>query len=272
MSDNKNELVPFSTQLTQALVEKKDGLPIDFNVARFVQNAVALLNDNKNLAKFAKDHGTEQIKLGLLKGAYLGLDFFNQECHLIPYGNELNFQKDYRGCRKLIRKYSSKPVDDVYAMLIREGDVIEETVIMGKRGINFKPVPLNDGKIKGAFAVVLNKDGSMAYDIMTLEELENTRKHSKASNSPAWKDFTGEMYKKTVLHRLSKQIDLEFENPHQKEVFMSDMEIETDTEKIVEMEIATESNTVDFVETDEVIEAEETPKADGELPDFIVQP
>lgn len=261
----------FSQQLTQSLMGVKEALPKDFNMPRFVQNAVALLNDNKNLAEYANKNGTAQIMLGLHKGAFLGLDFFNQECHLIPYGNDLNFQKDYRGARKLVKKYSIKPVDDVYAMLIREGDVLEEMVVMGKRGVNFKPISLNDGAIKGAFAVVLYKDGTMAYDTMTFAELENTRKHSKASNSMAWKDFPGEMYKKTVLHRLAKQIDLEFENPKQKELFMADMEIETDTAKIVEMEIAENANTVEFTEVAGEPEqtATEQKNDGGDLPDFM---
>lgn len=275
----------FSTELTNALMGVKEALPKDFNVPRFVQNAVSLLNGNKQLAEFAKKNGTQQIKQGLMLGAFLGLDFMNTECHLIAYGNELNFQKDYRGVRKLIMKYSITPVKDVYAMLIREGDFVEEFVNMGERSINFKPIPLSNAKVIGAFAVVLYKDGSCAYDIMNYEELENTRKHSKASNSMAWKDFTGEMYKKTVIHRLSKQIPLEFENPKQKEAFMADMEIETDTAKIVEMEIVENANQIPFEETPQIEEKppmSTTPKetaekepvemADGkqvEMPDFM---
>ena len=71
-----------------------------------------------------------------------------------------------------------------------------EVIVNGEQGINFKPKPFNDGKIIGAFAVVLYTDGGMAYDTMSLADLENTRKASKASNSPAWKNFTGEMYKR----------------------------------------------------------------------------
>lgn len=259
----------FTEMMTLTLTEVKDALPSDFSIPRFVQNAVALLNNNKPLAQYAKTYGISRIKQGLLLGAYLGLDSLNQEFHLIPYGAELNFQKDYRGARKLIMKYSIRPVKDVYAMLIREGDFLEEVVEMGVRNVNFKPLPLNRGKTVGAFAVVLYEDGGVAYDVMNIDELEATRKKSKAANAMAWKDFPGEMQKKTVLHRLSKQIPLDFANQQQKDAFMADMAIDTEktdyseeiTDPFAQTEVV-EGEVIDG-EAKEIIE-EDAAEADGE--------
>lgn len=257
----------FTEMMTLTLTEVKDALPADFSIPRFVQNAVALLNNNKPLAQYAKTYGTSRIKQGLLLGAYLGLDSLNQEFHLIPYGAELNFQKDYRGARKLIMKYSIRPVKDVYAMLIREGDFLEEVVEMGVRNVNFKPLPLNRGKTIGAFAVVLYEDGGVAYDVMNIDELEATRKKSKAANAMAWKDFPGEMQKKTVLHRLSKQIPLDFANQQQKDAFMADMAIDTEktdySEEIADVYSEPESEVIIDGEVKEIIE-EDTAETDGE--------
>lgn len=240
----------FSMVLTDKLNSVSDALPKDFNKARFVQNALALLNDNKDLQKYSQ----EQLMGGLLKGAYLGLDFFSKECYLIPYGNSLNYQTDYRGAVKLAKKYSIRPIKDIYAKLVREGDELDEYIMNGEQSLNFKPKPFNDGKIIGAFAVCLFADGGITYDTMSLADLENTRKSSKASNSPAWQKFTGEMYKKTVLHRLCKHIELDFENPTQLSTFTAGMEIETDTEKIVEMEVEENANTEEFIVADVVEE------------------
>lgn len=249
--------VSFSTALTAKLDSVSEALPKDFNKARFVQNALALINDNPALQKYSQ----AQLMGGLLKGAYLGLDFYSKECYLIPYGNQLNYQTDYRGAKKLAKKYSIRPIKDIYAKLIREGDEFEELIINGEPTFNFKPKFLNDGKILGAFAVVLYKDGGLAYDVMPLSDLENTRKHSKASNSPAWKDFTGEMYKKTVLHRLCKQIEIDFENPTQRDAFMAGMEIETDVEAQVQQEIEANANREEFVVSEpQAIEEKPAPK------------
>ena len=87
----------FSLALTEKLDSVTDALPNGFNKARFVQNALSLLNDNPSIAQY----GQAQIIGGLMKGAYLGLDFYSKECYLIPYGKTLNYQTDYRGEKNL---------------------------------------------------------------------------------------------------------------------------------------------------------------------------
>lgn len=253
----------FSVVLSDKLESVSEALPKDFNKARFVQNALALINDNPALQKYNQT----QLMTGLLKGAYLGLDFYSKECYLVPYGNQLNYQTDYRGAKKLAKKYSIRPIKDIYAKLVREGDIFEEKIVCGEQTFDFKPLPFNDGKIIGAFAVCLYVDGGMQYDTMSLADLENTRKSSKASNSPAWKNFTGEMYKKTVLHRLCKHIELDFENPTQQNTFMAGMEIETDPKKLAEVEIAENANVIDF-EPDEPTTVTE-PDVQQAMPEFM---
>lgn len=262
-AEPKKELT-FSESLRNELTNVQDALPKDFNKERFVQNALALLNDNPNISKY----GQAQIIGGLMKGAYLGLDFYSKECYLVPYGNQLNYQTDYRGAKKLAKKYAIRPVKDIYAKLVHEGDLFEESIDGGNQTFVFKPKAFNDGKIIGAFAVCLYVDGGMQYDTMSLADLENTRKQSKASNSPAWKNFTGEMYKKTVLHRLCKHIELDFENPTQRTTFMSGMEIETDPKKLAESEIEENANSVDFDEDivdSEIVSEESVETAEPEF-------
>lgn len=244
----------FDMALMEKLDSVNDALPKDFNKQRFVQNTLALIHDNPKLMEYKQS----EIMSGLMKGATLGLDFFNKEAYLVPYGSQLNYQTDYRGAKKLAKKYSIRPIKDIYAKLVREGDEYEETIENGKQSVYFKPKPFNNGKIIGAFAVCMFSDGCLIYDSMGLEDLENTRKSSKASNSPAWKNFTGEMYKKTVLHRLCKNIELDFENPTQRSNFMAGMKIETDVSEIAHIEIAENENSQPF-EVVADVEAKEEP-------------
>jgi len=250
---------PFSIALSDALMDVSNALPRDFNIPRFVQNSVSLLNDNTQLAEFAKKNGTTQIKQGLLKGAYLGLDAMNKECYLIPYGNTLSFMIDYRGNVKLAKKYSIRPILDIYAKIVREDDLFEEFIDNGVPCMNFKPIPFNDKKIIGAFAICVYEDGGIMYETMSLVDLENTRKSSKASNSPAWTRFTGEMYKKTVLHRLCKMIELEFDNGEQSKLFREDVEIDVsdkenaNTEEFI-IEEPIPDKAIEKVESNEIIE------------------
>lgn len=67
----------------------------------------------------------------------------------------------------------------------------------------------------------------MMYDTMSAEEIENVRNtYSKAKDSKAWKSSTGEMYKKTVLRRLCKLIDLDFDNIEQQKAYIAGGDVE----------------------------------------------
>lgn len=242
-----NELT-FSESLRTSLIESKGSLPRDLNIDRFVANAVALLNEKPELTKFAREHGTTQIKLGLMKAAILGLDAMNKEVYLIPFSSQIQFMPDYRGNVKLCKKYSQRKIKDIYSKLVREGDEFEELIVDGHPSINFKAKPFNDGPVIGAFAVCLYEDGGMEYDTMSIADLENTRNSSKAKNSPAWTRFTGEMYKKTVLHRMCKHITLDFESSEQLSLYNEDMEDRTMSVKdIHDAEVSANANAEEFV-------------------------
>lgn len=205
--------------LLDLLVKKKDALPPGFNQQRFALNCITALSD---MLKDGKKRETlnkvdpKTIPLCFIKGAYLGLDFLNGECYAIPYGTQMKFQTDYKGEIKVCKMYSKDPIKDIYAKVVREGDMYEEGVEAGIQKLNFTPVPFSNKPIIGSFAVVLYKDGTMKYDSMSKDEIEHTREtYSKAKNSDAWRESTGEMYKKTVIRRLSKLIDKNLDNIEQ---------------------------------------------------------
>lgn len=204
----KEYLAEIKTGLENELSLNAKALPENFNQSRFVLNCISLIKSN--LSNY-NNITPESIYLALAKGAYLGLDFFNGECYAIPYSGEVNFQTDYKGEIKLVKTYSRSPIKDIYAKNVREGDFFEEIIESGKQSVNFRPVPFSNKPITGTFAVVLFKDGSMMYDTMSVAEIEQIRNNfSKAKNSKAWSATPGEMYKKTVLRRLCKLIDLDF--------------------------------------------------------------
>lgn len=199
--------------------QKMEAMPEGFNKDRFCLNCVTLIRDmlkddrkKQNLCNIS----IESIALCMIKGAFLGLDFLLGECYAIPYKNEMSFQTDYKGEIKVCKKHSINPIKDIFAKLVREGDTYEEIVEDGKQNIIFKPLPFNDKPIVGAFAIVTYKDGSMLYESMSAQEIEGVRQnYSKAKDGDAWKKSAGEMYKKTVLRRLSKFIEKDFDKVEQ---------------------------------------------------------
>lgn len=205
--------------LMKQIAQKMGAMPEGFNKDRFVLNCVTLIRDmlkDKKKRDNLDGISADSIALCMIKGAFLGLDFLSGECYAIPYGGEMNFQTDYKGEIKVCKKHSIQPIKDIFAKIVREGDDYDEGVEDGRQKLTFKPLPFNNKKIIGAFAIVTFMDGSMLYESMSAEEIENVRQnYSKAKDSDAWKKSSGEMYRKTVIRRLSKYIEKDFDKVEQ---------------------------------------------------------
>ena len=239
----------FSESLTTELVSVKDALPADFNIPRFVQNSIALLNGNDTLVKFNKQYGSSQIKAGLVRAAYLGLDALNAECYLVPYGSTLNLMPSYKGSVKMAKKYATRPIKEIYAKLVREGDEFEESIVNGEPSVNFHPKPFSNAKIIGVFAVCLYQDGGQVVESMSIEEVEASRSQSKSKNSIPWGKFYGEMVKKTCLHRLCKCLSIDMDAKEWSS-WNEGLEIETDQKELRNREVQANENSEDFIEVE----------------------
>lgn len=211
----KNEVaVSFSETLMNNLTKNEMALPKTLNKERFVQETLSVLNNTPQLQSCNRN----QLIAGIMRGAYLGLSAVNSEFYLVPFGSNVQFLTSYKGVCKFAKKYSVRPIKDIYSKLVREGDVFEEKIIDGHPSIDFKPVPFSENKIVGVFAVVLFEDGGMIYETMTTNEVNEIRSnYSKAKNSPAWTKSWGEMARKTIIHRLLKTVEVDFESIEAKE-------------------------------------------------------
>lgn len=198
-----------------------DALPSDFNRARFVQNTVALVQGSEELSRMPQ----ARLVPALMKGAYLGLDFFNKECYAVPYGQQVQFMPSYTGMVKLAKKFSKRPLKDVYAHVVRDGDEFESGMEDGREYVRFKPKPFSDGPIVGAFAVAQYVDGGVKVETMSKAQLDAVKRMSKAQSGTAWKFFPEEMYRKSVIRRLCKGIDLDMENVEQARILQADEEV-----------------------------------------------
>jgi recombinase, phage RecT family len=234
VSKSKKELILVQAHgnLEKLIDSKMSAMPQGFNKIRFIQNAMTVLQDTKGI----ENCQPLSIARTLLKGAFLGLDFFQRECYAIPYGNELQFQTDYKGEIKMVKKYAIRSIKDIYAKVVREGDEFIEQIVDGQQNIQFKPQPFNNGTIIGAFAVVLYQDGGIDYETMTKEEIENIRSNfSKMKNGLMWTKTPSEAYKKTVLRRLTKYIEKDFASIEQAKEYgnASDFEFKQELQEVI---------------------------------------
>jgi len=241
----KEGLVPY-------IEDRKEALPVDLNKPRFVQNCMAVLDGVKDLEKYT----SASIITTMTKGAFLGLDFFQGEAYPIPYGSTLTFQTSYKGEVKLVKKYSIRPIKDVYAKVVKDGDEYLMEERNGQQDLTFKPLAFNDGKIKGAFAIVTYADGGIQIEEMSLLDIENVRsKYSKQPKGLAWLNSYGEMCRKTVLRRLCKHINIDFANPEQQQAFADggDADFNKKKEPVVatsSLDDISESNNEDVIDAE----------------------
>ena len=268
---DKQALSVIYTNLDSALQRQVSALPDKFNKQRFLQNCMTVLQDGKT--DFSKCEAGTVVRT-LLKGAFLGLDFFNGECYAIPYGTQCQFQTDYKGEVKVCKRYSSKPINELYAKLVYEGDKLEIGIVDGSQKVNLIPTAFNKGKLLGVVAICKYTDGSQLYETMSIEEVEQTRNaYSKAPNSKAWKESFGEMAKKTVLRRLCKMIDLDFDTAEANQAYEdgSDTDVKNvaKKEKTEAHDVYAKGDVVADGEYKEVAEEQEKPiggvEEDGQI-------
>lgn len=252
-----NELV---TSLTNDLAKTLDivstSLPKDFNRDRFMQNAISVVRENENLLKYNRS----ELLSCMTKASFLGLDFMNHEAWLVPYGNHVQFQMGYKGACKFVKKYSIRPMKDLYAKAVRKGDDFKYGVNPdGRPYLEWNPMPFNASEIIGVFAIGYFEDGGMLYEVMTKEEVEKIRRISKCGGSGPWKDHWEQMALKTVLKRLAKNIETDFDSVEQREAWDSDNDIEFSKNEPTEV--------VDPFNEETVIDVEAVDVTPSDIPD-----
>ncbi|MDH6308068.1 recombination protein RecT [Dysgonomonas sp. PFB1-18] len=149
----------------------------------------------------------ESICNTFFKMVIKGLSVAKKQCYFIVYGNQLTLQEDYRGNLMIAKR--DTPIADVNPQVIYEGDnfvyTVDENGLYQLVKHETKLENINIDKITGAYAVVINKDGSKRLEIMTIAQIRNSWTQGAAGGkSGAHVKFTDQMCKKTVINRACK--------------------------------------------------------------------
>lgn len=247
IQDQKNLSTYFVGALDSAV-----NLPEGTDKQRLALNFVSLLQDKPEIKKF----GAEVLAPMVVRSAKDNLDVLNNEVYIYEgFGGKLTYTPSYKGLRKMAIERSVKPVDNIIAKLIREGDTVEEEIINGKAHLRYKSVFGNNKPIIGALAICSYSDGSEVYELMTKDEIDACK--AKSRNSGAWKDFYGEMAKKSVIRRLSKQLTLSFNDKEQADAFSGADEFIDDPKEQASKDVTENANQQDF-DTEGAIEVDAT--------------
>ena len=179
-------------------------LPGDYSAANALKGAMLILDDMKALEKYDQN----SIAQALLKMVVEGLSPIKGQGYFIPFGKELTWLRSYQGSIALAKRVGN--VKEVSANVIYDADefAFEVNPETGRRRI-VKHIQalenIDNSKIKGAYAVVVYNDETTDLEVMTMAEIEQAWKQGATKGqSPAHKNFTQEMAKKTVINRACK--------------------------------------------------------------------
>lgn len=130
-----------------------------------------------------------------------------RHCYFIPTGNQLSFWEKYTG--RLMRAKRDTDIKEVNPQVIYDGDNFVYTVDEnGKLQLVKHETSLSNidnSKILGAYAVVINKDGSRHLEVMTIDMIRKAWGQGAArGNSGAHVNFTDQMAKKSIIGRACK--------------------------------------------------------------------
>lgn len=216
----KKELKKFENVTERVLdrIEKfqADGalvLPANYAVENHMKSAWLVLQATED-----KDHRPvldvctkDSIANSLFDMVLQGLSVSKKQGYFVAYGNRLEFQRSYFGTVALAKRAGGIKTNPV-ANVIYEGDEFVYTIDPNTARIKIikheqKIDNIDNDKIKAAYALVTLNDGSVQVTIMSMQQIRAAwNQGSMKGNSPAHKNFTEEMAKKTVIGRACKMI------------------------------------------------------------------
>ncbi len=232
--------------------------PQNYSPINAAQSARMILQETKDKSgKSALEVCTPpSIANAILKMVPLGLNPIKKQCYFLVYGNKLECQTSYQGNIAIAKRFGLK---DVKAVLIHEGDEFQYSIEADGRikvSNHSQSFGSLNKRVIGAYAVTTMEDGTIDTTIMTMEDIHNAWKQGATNgNSPAHKNFSGEMAKKSVINRACKGII----NSSDDAALLEDEPKETPTEAHVKHQIKENANREEFGfdEEEEYQEAEE---------------
>ena len=175
------------------------------------RSAMALLQaDKQNGGKIAKCD-PQSLTLAILQCAAYGLQLDTSDAYIIPYGKEATLSIGWQGLVKLAKRAGD--IRDIEPEVVFEGErcVVARGTDPSRHGIAHELSLTRGGDVVGVYALITLADGSKTFEYASKADIDQARASSKASNSPAWKNWYGEMAKKFVIRRALKRFNLD---PH----------------------------------------------------------
>jgi recombination protein RecT len=218
LDPQKKKIATFRQLLDASKEQIMQALPRHVDAGKMIRVVMTSIQKNPSLMdcdqRSVIGSVIEASQLGLMPDGILG------EGYLVPYKGKCQFQPGYRGLVSLARR--SGEVSDIYSELVFTCDKFHVTYGLTKT-LEHEPNLEHDDywkvddkgnmpSLRGAYAVVVFKDGTRNFVYMPRKRLDQIRATSKSLNSnfSPWNTAVGapEMFKKCPIRQLAKMLPL----------------------------------------------------------------
>tara|TARA_R110000868_G_scaffold237132_9_gene491645 strand:+ start:45014 stop:46090 length:1077 start_codon:yes stop_codon:yes gene_type:complete len=233
MNDTPQKPIVVFKKNLSALIDKKElALPSNVTTEAFRNAAVVAVQDNPKI--LTCDQASVFKAIRTLAAAGLVPD--GREAALVPFKTKVNGSYVDKcqampmvfGLIKMVRR--SGTVKDIRAHLVYQNEVSQERfiyVIGDDERLEHNPILFGDrGEAVGVYAIATLTDGSKVREFMSAADVDKVRRAGasqkvyakgtapRTSDEPMgiWKDWSEEMWKKTVIRRLCKRLDMSSED------------------------------------------------------------
>lgn len=205
----------FKQDLNSLIDRKELALPSNVTPEAFRNAAVVAVQDNPDILRC--DAASVMKSLRTIAAAGLVPD--GREAAIVPFKGTAQAMPMVFGLIKMARR--SGDVKDIRAHLVYQGELDQglfEYVVGDEEALTHKPILFGEkGPAVAAYAIAKLKDGTIVREFMDRDQIEKVRKSSpqqrgKENPQGIWQQWTEEMWRKTVIRRLCKRLDLSAED------------------------------------------------------------
>jgi recT family protein len=185
-------------------------LPSNYSAANALKSAWLILQEtvDRNNRPVLETCSKESIANALLDMVVQGLSPVKKQCYFIAYGTKLQLMRSYLGTLAVAKRVAGVKV--AAANCVYEGDKFVYNIdpATGLKRIVEHSQSLDNldvNKVKGAYAILGMEDGRIVVEIMNINQIKQAwMQGATKGSSPAHKNFSDEMAKKTVIGRACK--------------------------------------------------------------------
>lgn len=193
---------PVEALLFKNIDVSRDVLPKFMNPEKMARLALRTIRTNPVLARCTP----ASLVSCIMEAGAMGLEIdMRGLAYLVPFKNEATLMIGYKGLMELA--YRSGKVSLIFADIVCSNDQFEYELGLYPK-LRHVPALGDRGRMLAVYAVAKMTNGDPQFVVMSMSEIEEVRKASRAGASSPWNQWYSEMSKKTAIRRLCKYLPL----------------------------------------------------------------